>query len=450
MRLLLVNQHYPPDSGATGRLLAQLAEALAARGHDVEVLTGRPTYEEARGPAAPRRETVRGVRIHRLPMLPRRNGALSRTLHYLAFALSSFLAGLFHRRPDAVLAFSSTPMFGGVAAAALARAKRCPFVYVVQDVYPEIAQAMGVVRPGPVAALARFLEATAWRAAERVVLIGDEMHGVAASRAVDGARLATIANWADLETIRPLEESGFRAEQGFSPSDFVVEYAGNFGRSQDLETVLEAARLVGERTAGAGTGGAADAGAAAAGVAAGVGAEAAGPGDAGTGGAGPGRVRFLLVGEGSASAEVRRRAQELPNVSVAPYQPEERLGDVLAAADLSLIPLRSGLTRYCVPSKVYSILASGRPVGAALDGDSEVARIVEEGRCGFRVDPANPAAMAEEILALASDRDRAREMGRNGRAFGEKNATLERAVNEYEALLTDVSESVKKARMGVE
>jgi colanic acid biosynthesis glycosyl transferase WcaI len=419
MRLLLVNQHYPPDSGATGRLLAQLAEALAARGHEVEVLTGRPTYAEARGVPALRRETVRGVRIHRLPMLPRRNGALSRTLHYLAFAVSSLVAGLFHRRPDAVLAFSSTPMFGGVAAAALARAKRCPFVYVVQDVYPEIAQAMGVVRGKPLAAFARFLEATAWRAAARVVLIGDDLHGVAASRAVEGARLATIANWADLDTIRPLEQSAFRAEQGFGADDFVVEYAGNFGRSQDLDAVLEAARLVEERTAGAGT-------------------------------AGSGRVRFLLVGEGSASVEVRRRARGLPNVSVAPYQPEERLGEVLAAADLSLIPLRSGLTRYCVPSKVYSILASGRPVGASLDDDSEVARIVEEGRCGFRVDPEDPAAMAEEILALACDRDRAREMGRNGRAYGEKKATLERAVKEYEALLTEVSESVKRAGAGVE
>ncbi|MBZ0267584.1 glycosyltransferase family 4 protein [bacterium] len=415
MRLLLVNQHYPPDSGATGRLLAQLAEALADRGHEVEVLTGKPTYEEARGLSAPRRETVRGVRVHRLPMLPRRNGALSRTLHYLAFAISSLGAGLLHRRPDAVLAFSSTPMFGGIAAAALARAKRCPFVYVVQDVYPEIAQAMGVVRARPVAAIARFLEAAAWRGAERVVLIGEELHGVAASRAVGGARLATIANWADLDTIRPLEESAFRTELGFAPSDFVVEYAGNFGRSQDLDAVLEAARLVEERTAG-------------------------------PEGAAAGRVRFLLVGEGSASADVRRRARDLPNVSVAPYQPEERLGDVLAAADLSLIPLRSGLTRFCVPSKVYSILASGRPVGAALDGDSEVARIVQNGRCGFRVDPEDPTAMAEEILALASDRERAREMGRNGRAYGEKTATLDRAVKEYEALLSDVSESVKNTR----
>lgn len=419
MRLLLVNQHYPPDSGATGRLLAQLAEALVARGHEVEVLTGRPTYAEACGLSAPRRETVKGVRVHRLPMLPRRNGAFSRTLHYLTFATASLLAGLFHRRPDTVLAFSSTPMFGGVAAAALARLKRCPFVYVVQDVYPEIAQAMGVVRARPLAALARFLEAAAWRAAERVVLIGDELHGVAASRCVESARLATIANWADLDTIRPLEASAFRQELGFDGSDFVVEYAGNFGRSQDLDAVLEAARLVEERSAR-------------------------------PAGSGSGRVRFLLVGEGSASADVRRRALDLPNVSVAPYQPEERLGDVLAAADLSLIPLRRGLTRYCVPSKVYSILASGRPVGAALDADSEVARIVEKGQCGFRVDPQDPRAMAEEILALASDRDRAREWGRNGRAYGEKTATLERAVREYEALLTEVSESVKKAGAGVE
>jgi putative colanic acid biosynthesis glycosyltransferase WcaI len=342
--------------------------------------------------------------VTRLPMLPRWNDPAGRLLHYLGFAAAFLGAGLVRRAPDVLLAFSSTPMFGGVSAAALARAKRCPLVYVVQDVYPEIAEAMGMLRGRLARSVARRLETTAWRSAERVVLIGDELREVAECRNVPGSRLTTIPNWADMDAIRPREVSAFRSEQGYSAGDFVVEYAGNFGRSQDLETVLEAARIVEREAAGA-------------------------------------SVRFLLVGEGSASGEVRRRARGAGNVRLAPYQPEERLPDVLAAADLSLIPLRRGLSGYCVPSKVYSILASGRPVGASVDRDSEVARLVEVGTCGFRVDPEDPEAMAAEILRLAGDRERARDLGRNGRALGERAGSLERATREYEKLLSEVAQS---------
>lgn len=405
MRILLVNQHYPPDSGATGRLLAQLAEGLKARGHEVSVITGRPTYEEARDAEAPAREVQGGVRIVRVPILPRREGTLGRVLHYLSFALSMFLTGCFLRRPDVVLAFSSTPMFGGVACRLLAALRRAPFVYVVQDVYPEIAEALGAVRSPRVASVARWLETRAWRGAARVVLIGDELRPIARARAVGEDRLATIPNWADVERIRPLDISRFRQEMGFSAEDFVVEYAGNFGHSQDLDTLLRAAGLV-----------------------------AAEQGD----------VQFLLVGDGSRAEFVRRAARQLPNVRVAPFQPEERLEDVLAAADLSVIPLRSGLTRFCVPSKVYSILASGRPVGAAVDADSEVARLVRDGDCGFRVDPDDAESMAREILRLARDREMARGQGRRGREAGERCGSRERALSDYENLLVSVTRGVKE------
>jgi colanic acid biosynthesis glycosyl transferase WcaI len=270
---------------------------------------------------------------------------------------------------------------------------------------------MGVVRGRLLPAVARFLEGVAWRCASRVVLIGDELRGVAERRAVDGSRISTIANWADTETIRPREASAFRSELGYASSDFVVEYAGNFGRSQDLDTVLEAARIVERDSAGL--------------------------------------VKFLLIGEGSAAAEVRERARGIANVRVAPYQPEDRLADVLSAADLSLIPLRRGLTRFCVPSKIYSILASGRPVGAAIDDDSEVARIIERGQCGFRVDPDDSAAMAAEILHLAGDPRKAREMGRKGRQLGEQAGSLGRAVGEYETVLTEVCNSFPGSSVSV-
>jgi colanic acid biosynthesis glycosyl transferase WcaI len=405
VKILLVNQHYPPDAGATGKLAAQLAGRLVRRGHEITVVTGKPTYDEAKRAAAPSRETTDGVHVRRLPLLPRRSAPVARMLHYLSFAAALLARGPFLRRPDVVLAFSSTPLFGGVAAALLARLVRRPLVYVVQDVYPEVAVALGVLRRGPIERIALSLDTVAWRAAARVVVIGPELAAAAAARGVEPARTTVIANWADTRAIVPSVGSAFRRDAGIADDDFVVEYAGNFGRSQDLDVVLEAARLV----------------------------EAEGP---------PARpVRFLLVGGGAREAELRRAARELSAVRVLPRQSEDKLGDVLAAADLSLVPLRRGLTRWCVPSKVYSILASGRPVGAAVDADSEVARLVEHGECGFRVEPGDARALAAEIRRLAGDADRARRLGSNGRVRAETEGSLDRAADEYEALLEAIVRS---------
>lgn len=404
MKLLLVNQHYPPDAGATGKLAAQLSVSLVRRGHEVTVLTGRPTYEEAKGARAPRSEWRDGVRVLRLALISRLDAPPGRLLHYASFALALLARAPFLRRPDAVLAFSSTPVFGGAAAAVLARFLGCPFVYVVQDVYPEVAVALGVLREGVLERAARLLEMLAWRSAARVVVIGPEMAEAARRRAVAPERLAVIGNWADPLEIRPAEGEAFRREAGIGADEFVVQYAGNLGRSQDLDAVLRAIRIVEEKAA-------------------------------------PKPVRFLFVGGGVRADEILREVERLPNVTVMPRQPEEKLPEVLAAADLSLVPLRQGLARWCVPSKVYSILASGRPVGACIDAESEVARIVTGSDCGFRVDAGDAAALADEILRLAGDPERARRLGWRGRLRAETTDSREHAVDRYEELLERVVRS---------
>jgi colanic acid biosynthesis glycosyl transferase WcaI len=400
VRLLFINQHYPPDAGATGRLLAQLAEELVRRGHEVAVLTGRPTYAEARGAAAPAEETRGGVRVRRLPIQPRFANPVGRVLHYLSFGTSLLIGGARVPRPDVILALSSTPFFGGVAALALARLKRCRFVYCVQDLYPEIAVALGVLRSSLLAEVAARLERVAWRGAEQVVVIGRDLLPAAQRRGVSPERITVIPNWADLERILPVDRNASRRELGVSETGFLVLYAGNFGHSQDLETVLAAARLVASRAAG--------------------------------------NVRFLLVGGGIRAAEVQRAAAAVPHVDFLPHQPDEKLARVLGTADLSLVSLRKGLTHTCVPSKIYSILASGRPVGAVLDADSEIARIVAEGDCGFRVDPGDAEGLAREILRLAADGAEAGRLGRNAREYGERTTGLARAADQYERLFAAV------------
>jgi colanic acid biosynthesis glycosyl transferase WcaI len=399
VKILFVNQHYPPDGGATGKLVAQLSERLAASGHEVTVLTGRPTYDEMKGRRAPNRQSRAGVDVIRLPILPRWNGGLGRALHYASFALSVLLRGLRMSRPDVVLAFSSTPLFGGLAVSQLARRKACPLVYVVQDVYPEIAVALGALRPGRWERAARALDRRVWECAQRVVLIGDGLLDVAVERGVALEKVRVIPNWADPEHIVPLTKSAFRRQVGIGEHEFVVQYAGNVGRSQDLSLILDAAEIVTARNP---------------------------------------NVCFLIVGSGSAEAELRRRTAELPQIKVIPFQPERMLSEVLAVADVSVVPLRTGLTRYCVPSKFYSIAASGRAVAAAVDANSDIARLVEELDCGFRVDPGDAAGLARGILELAGRPERARAQGANGRAFAESLGSLDRAVSDYETLLKEV------------
>jgi colanic acid biosynthesis glycosyl transferase WcaI len=220
---------------------------------------------------------------------------------------------------------------------------------------------------------------------------------MARARGVDASRLVVIPNWADPDEIRPVSQSGFRRELGIGDDEFVVEYAGNLGYSQDLEVVLAAARAVMRETSRP--------------------------------------VRFLFVGGGALASDLARQAKEVPGAIVVPFQPEERLSEVLSAADLSLVPLKRGLSRYCVPSKVYSILASGRPVGALVDADSDIARIVLGSDCGFRVDPDDARALASEILRLSGNPARAALLGRNSRSYGEHQGSLARATQAYERVI---------------
>jgi colanic acid biosynthesis glycosyl transferase WcaI len=310
-----------------------------------------------------------------------------------------------------ILAFSSTPLLGGLVAHAIARLRRAPFVYVVQDVYPDVAVALGVLRPGLLAKVAARVESHTWRSAARLVLISEDLTPVARERGVPADRTRFVSNWADLARILPREESAFRGEMGIGREEFVVQYAGNLGRSQDLDTVLECARLIESRQ------------------------DASDESHANRG-TNP-RIRFLFVGEGAREAEVRSRASSA--IRIAPFQPADRVGEVLAAADVALVPLKAGLTRYSVPSKVYSILASGRAVGASVDASSEVARIIEDADCGFRVDPGDAEGLAREIVRLAGDPNRARELGRRARAWSERHGALERAALEYESVLTQVA-----------
>ncbi|MDP6460789.1 MAG: glycosyltransferase family 4 protein [Gemmatimonadota bacterium] len=390
MHILLVNQHYPPESGATGVLAEALAAELVARGHSVTVVAGHSG-------GVPGSVDCDGVRVlrHRVP--ERGAGGIRRLAHYAAFAAR--LAILRNPgRVDVVLAFSSTPVLGGIGAVLLARRLGAPLVYGVQDLHPEGALAMGVLRDGAATAMATRLDGIAWRAAARIVLVGECLRVGAAPRGIARRAPVVIPNWADTTRVVPADPGPHRRRLGIDSEAFLVGYSGNVGRAQDFDTILAAARILGRE-------------------------------------GGPRSIRFLITGDGVRAEEIRREADALPNVMIIPPVSGTQLCESLAAVSLSLVPLRAGLGSCCVPSKVYSALASGRPVAGILEGGNDAARMIHEADCGFCVPPGDSISLAARIRELATQPDRADEMGRNARSYAEANGGLDRAACRYEAVL---------------
>jgi glycosyltransferase involved in cell wall biosynthesis len=273
-----------------------------------------------------------------------------------------------------------------------------PFVYVNQDVFPEVGVVLGKIRSQALVRSLSSLNAMLRRRAAAVVAIGRDIERRLVALGTDPATIHVIPNWADGSVIRPLEEpSRLRRERGWE-GKFVAMHSGNVGLSQELGTLLAAAdRLRDEPD-----------------------------------------VVIAIVGDGASKTALQAEATRLdiPDVEFLPYQPKEDLADSLGAADLHVVGLARGLAGYIVPSKVYGILAAGRPYVAGVEPGAEPALIAEEHACGLRVEPGDPAALAEAILRIK--REGGAEMGANGRRAFEERFDRPIATGAYRRLLEAV------------
>jgi glycosyltransferase involved in cell wall biosynthesis len=398
LRVLVLNRSYWPDVEATGQLLTELCEELA-RDCTVTVIAGQPNHSFEIG-ELPVRETHNGVEIVRVRNWRISKKSLwSRGLGLSSYLLLSTLRALRQPRPDVVIAESDPPMLGALGAV-LRFWYRCKLVNYLQDLHPEVGLALGRMRPGPLAALLKLTTQIGLRSADRVVVLGRDMRARVLARGVCAERVRVIPNWADTSAIRPGAPSRqLRAAWGVGDA-FVVMYSGNMGLSQNLDQILDAAALLSNEP-----------------------------------------VTFVLAGEGASKERLQNRARErgLSNVRFLPYAPKERLGESLGAADLHLVTLQAGLAGYIVPSKLYGILAAGRPYVAAVDADSEVAALTDEHGCGVRVPPDSPTELAAAIRQCATDPNRLRRMGAAARALGEREFDRVRAADRFRTALAELS-----------
>jgi colanic acid biosynthesis glycosyl transferase WcaI len=394
MHILLLNQYYPPDTSATAKLAAVIAETLARR-HRVTVLAGRPSYDPVeRYSWRPLRRirngniTVERVGSSAFPRF-RMPGRVSNYLSYLSLAIPRALV----LRADVILAMTDPPV-AGIAGALLSRLGGRPLVYNIRDLYPDMAVGGEILRAGVRARAWERMHRWALRRAARVIVLGEDMRDRILSKGVDPERIAIVRDGAPLpeELASPEAPVAQQLRCGFP---FVLLHAGNLGFYGAWKTLLRAA----EELRGDGVG-------------------------------------LVFVGEGAQKERLVASVNGATNVRFLPFRPTGEVPYVMAAGDLHVVTVKRGLEGVVVPSKMYPILAAGRPILAVAPESCDVVRIVRRTGCGVVADPDDPTSVVRAVREVYRDEKRLAEMGRCAReAAGEYDrvSELERFLKEVES-----------------
>lgn len=403
MRVIFLNRYFYPDHSATSQMLSDLAFFLAGAGIEVCVVTSGQRYDDAAA-VLPARERIDGVEVHRVRTTRfGRDNLVGRAADYATFYLGAgWRLWRIARAGDVIVAKTDPPLIS-VVAALIAHLRGARLINWVQDVFPEVAEALGVrVLAGPQAGLLRRLRNAAFRSAAANVVLGERMAEVVgrAGGQIDRAvreslkgisfraqarshkgRIRVIPNWADMEAIRPVAaaDNPLRREWGLD-GKFVVCYSGNMGRVHEFGTILDAAqRLAGKAEA----------------------------------------IVFLFIGGGAQRrmVEDEARRRQLTNVQFRPYQDRAGLSFSLGVGDVHLVSQRPEVEGYVFPSKLYGILAAGRPLVFIGDAQGEISLLVEREGIGATLRQGDAAGLAEQLLRLSGDAAMRDAMGGRSRAL---------------------------------
>jgi colanic acid biosynthesis glycosyl transferase WcaI len=398
-KVVFVNRYYRPDHSATSQMLTDLAQALAQRGLDVHIVCSRQLYDDP-GARLPRAETIAGVQVHRVATTTFGRGRLiGRAFDYASFyAACALKLWTLVRGGDILIAKTDPPLLS-ILAAPLAKAKRAALINWQQDVFPEVASLLGSTPlPKALNGILRRMRDASLRSAKMNVLIGGRMREYLAARGVPESKLCVIENWADADAIRPKPAAASALRARLDLADrFVVCYSGNLGRAHEFDTLLAAAKALAEDPA----------------------------------------FVFLIIGSGAKMEALKRAvaAAALANFRFLPYQPRETLEDSLAAADVHLASLLPALEGLILPSKLYGILAAGRPLIFIGDADGDIGQLIHRAQCGIAVGVGNSAALAESLRSLKADPEARAKMGALARKILCEELSARHAIERWMALL---------------
>lgn len=402
MRILILSQYYPPETGAPQNRLSGLARELKLLGHEIVVLTAFPNYPgmEIHPGYRGRRylqEVIDGIPVHRSWIYVTKNRSVpARLLNYFSFTCSSMW---FHRKikgkVDIVLC-ESPPLFLGLSGWWMARRKKAKFVFNVSDLWPESAEKLGIITNRFFLRLATRLEEFLYRSSS---MITGQTRGIVNNihtRFLDKP-VHWLPNGIDASIFEAAEDTGWRKTHGFSPDDFLLLYAGIIGIAQGLDILLDAASLLPPHS----------------------------------------KAQILLLGEGPEKERLlaRQQAEGLTNVHFLPLVARDKMPSIIKTIDAAVIPLKKmDLFLGAIPSKIFEQLALAKPILLAVDGEAK-ALFIDEGQCGLYVEPGEANQLADAILQLEADPLLRKQLGENGKRYVKKNFMRDEiAVNWLKAL----------------
>ena len=407
MHILLLTAYFPPETGSASHLFYELGETFLERGHTVSVVTGFPSYHVSGDSRRYRRriwmrENLDGLTVYRAGVLQiARNTPVGRAFWQFSSAFSFTLAGLRVPRPDVALVYSP-PLPLGVTAFAWRLLRGVPFVLNVQDLFPQSAIDLGILRHRSLIALFEALESFVYKRADAISVhsLGNRDHVI--EHGGKQGRTFVVHNSVDVDFIRPGPKDNDLCRELGLCDKFVVSFAGVIGFSQDLDVVLGAARLL-ERYPD---------------------------------------IHFLLVGDGVEKDRLveKSKKMQLTNVTWLPMQPRERYPYVLHASDVGLATLHAEVRTPVVPSKIWSNMAAGVPVIAAMNLEGDAPALVEESGGGICIPPERPESLAKAILSLYRDGDLRHKLGVQGRKYVEERLAPQIIAERYEHIFAKLME----------
>ena len=405
MRLLIITQFFEPEPTLKGLAFAR---RLTEYGHQVQVLTGFPNYPggkvyEGYKIRPYQKEEIDGVTVHRVALYPSHDrSSLRRMLNYFSFAASASFFGIFKTgQVDAIYVYHP-PLTTSIPARLLKFLKRAPFIYDIHDMWPDTLGATGMMSKPALIKLIGNWCLRVYRSAGRVVVVSPGFRRLLIDRGVPESKLSLSYAWCEEDRLHPEAYDPALAEELGLAGKFNVMFAGTIGLAQGLDAVLEAARLVKQKAP---------------------------------------QVQFAIVGEGVELERLKQRTVEmdLSNVLFVPRQPMERMGKILPLADVLLVHLRDDpLFHITVPAKTMAYFYCGVPVIMGVRGDA--ADLIKNSGAGVTCEPGDPESLAEAVLSMTRfTADERSEMGKAGRAFYDRELSMEAGVRKFDALFRELA-----------
>jgi colanic acid biosynthesis glycosyl transferase WcaI len=409
MYILIITPSYEPDLGPSAPLFTMLSSELAHRKHKVTVITAVPHYPSGTVPSSFRGRFVQNsiennVEVIRvaIPSLNRAN-FIYRLLQFICFQIGATWVSLNQKFDVAIIPNPALQTWLPFTWSVIIRRK--PVIFSIHDVYPDVGINLGIFKHKLVISIVTTLERFCLNHAMFVRILSDSFRPGLHKLGVAESKIRLIYDWVDTYLIRPLpHDNSFTQEYGLTGC-FIVLYAGNIGLSQGLESVLAAAKLLANEN----------------------------------------DLRFVFVGQGSGKGLLQSQVEreKLVNVQFIPFQPRERLPEVLASADVSLVILKRRIGLDSLPSKTFSIMASGRPLLVSVDEESETWKLVERANAGLCVPPEDPSKLVEAISTLKQDKILRESLGHNGRIWAEQHHSPQFAAEQFERLLFEAIQGNK-------